>query len=535
MKKILFIFSISTFFLSTSIGIAQSGVVNKMIEPFFGFGWDIDNSSTAQSLPNDRFGETLINGDFNGDGFPDLAIGAPNRDIFAADVGLVIVLYGNQLGLTNVNSSIITTSTQIEADSEFFGKSLASGDFNNDGYDDLAIGAPGKHFTNPISMVEFENTGAIYIHYGSASGVTATGQFIDADENDELTSDRQEFAEFGHALTSGDYDGDGFDDLVVSAPGQSILVDQPFGDPETNAGIIFIYYGGQINSANMGLNSEIRDTLFQSSPNVQGTSESNDLFGYSLATGDFNNNGFDDLAIGVPFEGIEPIPVAGLVQVFYGNNLGLINDDQIYQQDDMIGAATEAGDLFGLALAVGDINGDSIDDLLIGAPLEDIANITDAGVAHYLPGTSIGLDPANSVTFSQETPGIFGVAETDDRFGLSLLATDLNADGFDEVIVGVPFEENNGVDSGFIHTIPGLNTGLDFAESSFIAGENANDNFGHSFATSENYVGPSLIISMPGSESFDNDLDSGAIIESFYLNPDIIHKDGFDFNFSKDL
>ncbi len=533
MNKFLFIFSISTLCLSCSIGFAQFSEINKSVEPYLGTGWDIDNASTAQSLPNDRFGETLINGDFNGDGFPDLAIGAPNRDFFAADVGIVIVLYGDQLGLSSVNSSIITTSTQIEAANEFFGKSLTSGDFNNDGYDDLAIGAPGKHFINPISMVEFEDTGAIYIHYGSASGIATTGQFIDADENAELSSDRQEFAEFGHALTSGDYDGDGFDDLVVSAPGQSILVDLPFGDPETDAGMIFIYYGGQISSGNMGLSSAIRDTLFQSSPNVQGTSETNDLFGYSLASGDFNNNGFDDLAIGVPFEGIEPIPVAGLVQVFYGNNLGLINDDQIWQQSDMAAAATEAGDLFGFALAVGDINGDGNDDLLIGAPLEDLANIIDAGAAHYLPGSAIGLDDTISETFSQETSDIFGVAETNDRFGLSLLVTDLNADGFAEVVVGVPFEENNGVDSGFVHTIPGLNTGLDFAESSFLAGENGNDNFGFSFAASENYYGPSLIVSMPGYESLDNDLDSGAVLEAFYLNPDIIFKDGFDFSFKK--
>ncbi|MEZ5473328.1 MAG: FG-GAP repeat protein, partial [Marinicella sp.] len=210
-----------------------------------------------------------------------------------------------------------------------------------------------------------------------------------------------------------------------------------------------------------------------------------------------------------------------------------IDDDQIWEQSDITGALTESIDVFGFSLAVGDINGDGNDDLLIGAPFEDLGNIVDAGAAHYIPGSGIGLTTTGSLTFSQQTAGIFGTAETNDRFGYSLGVADLNVDGLAEAIVGVPFETNNGSESGFIHVLPGLSTGIDFAESSYLEGEQAGDNFGFAINQSENYFGPSLVVSASGKTSGDGDIDAGSVSEIFYLNPDIIFKDGFEFNLGK--
>ncbi|MCB1581426.1 MAG: FG-GAP repeat protein [Xanthomonadales bacterium] len=497
----------------------------KTIDPYFGQYWDMDLAAAGsnESQPGDRLGESLSSGDFNGDGYPDLAIGSPKRNLFVNDAGAVLILYGNQSGATNT-SSVLQFSNVVQ-EGEQFGTSLISGDFNNDGYDDLVVGAPYKDFTNQANVV-FEDTGAVYVYYGSSIGLSNTGLFIDADDNQQIGTDRQAFAEFGFALASGDFNGDDFDDLVVSAPGQNF-------NQASNAGAIFIYYGGQVSSPLMGLDPLIRDSISQSSPNVSGSSETGDLFGFSLAAGDFNNNGYDDLAIGVPYETVGNLTWAGLVQVFYGNSLGLIDDDQIWEQSDITGALTESIDVFGFSLAVGDINGDGNDDLLIGAPFEDLGNIVDAGAAHYIPGSGIGLTTTGSLTFSQQTAGIFGTAETNDRFGYSLGVADLNVDGFAEAIVGVPFETNNGSESGFIHVLPGLSTGIDFAESSYLEGEQAGDNFGFAINQSENYFGPSLVVSASGKTSGDGDIDAGSVSEIFYLNPDIIFKDGFEFNLGK--
>jgi hypothetical protein len=121
----------------------------------------------------DRFGSALAAGDFNNDRFTDLAAGASGEDIAVnlgnPDAGAVSVLYGSADGLTRAGGQLFTQpGSDIRAD-EQFGFALAAGDFDNDGFADLAAGAPGEAVGND------SGTGAVSVLAGSPAGLTATG------------------------------------------------------------------------------------------------------------------------------------------------------------------------------------------------------------------------------------------------------------------------------------------------------------------------------------------------------------------------
>ena len=146
--------------------------------------------------------------------------------------------------------------------------------------------------------------------------------------------------------------------------------------------------------------------------------------------GDFDNDGFDDLAIGVPYEDIGSIEDAGAVNVLYGTATGLSSSyDQIWHQDSPgIVEQSQTGDRFGQVLAVGDFNRDGYDDLAIGVPMEDVGTIVDAGVVSVLYGSSSRLTARGNEYWHQNVSGVEGADETGDRFGWSLAAGDFDND-----------------------------------------------------------------------------------------------------------
>jgi len=147
-------------------------------------------------------------------------------------------------------------------------------------------------------------------------------------------------------------------------------------------------------------------------------------------SGDFNNDGFADLAIGAPGDD----GAAGAVNVIYGDILGLSTShvgDQLWTQDSpgVFGIA-EAGDNFGYAVAVGNFDDDAYDDLAIGVPYEN-NDATNAGQVQIIYGSSSGLTATARADqrFLQGSDGVDGLAENDDHFGLALATGDLNGDG----------------------------------------------------------------------------------------------------------
>ncbi|HKU48522.1 MAG TPA: FG-GAP repeat protein, partial [Nitrososphaera sp.] len=231
------------------------------------------------------------NGDFDGDGFDDLAIGVPFENVgTVADSGAVNVLYGGAAGISSAGDQFWTqNSAGIENSADpgdVFGWTVAAGDFDSDGFDDLAIGIPGEDVGGELVA------GAVAVIYGTSSGLSSAGDQFWTQGNAEIEGDEDAFDNFGRSLAVGDFDGDGFDDLAIGVPFETV------GTVE-DGGAVNVLYGG-----NSGLSGNGDQLWTQDSAGVNDAAEDSDFFGTALTAGDFDNDGKDDLAIGVPMEDI---------------------------------------------------------------------------------------------------------------------------------------------------------------------------------------------------------------------------------------
>lgn len=207
-----------------------------------------------------------------------------------------------------------------------------------------------------------------------------------------------------------DFDNDGVVDLAV---GESF---EDVGSVGA-AGAVNVLYG----SAG-GLTGAGSQLFSQDSPGVVGTAERGDQFGSALAAGDFDNDGFADLAVGVVHEGVGAAIGAGAVNVLYGSAGGLTGsgNQQFWQGAGGVAGTAESGDAFGWSLATGDFDNDGLADLAVGVPFEDIGAIDGAGAVNVVYGSADGLTAAGDQQFWQGASGVAGTAETFDTFGFAL-------------------------------------------------------------------------------------------------------------------
>ena len=326
-------------------------------------------------------------GDVNRDGFGDIIVGARLYDNVQIDEGRAFVYLGSASGL----GSTPAWTAEPDQAGALFGSSVASaGDVNGDGYGDVIVGAPS--FDTPVNVDE----GRAFVYLGSATGLS-TSPWWSAGSN--LFS-----SAYGASVArAGDVNGDGFGDIIVGAP----LYDNA-GFPDE--GRVFVYLGPLFDPNSPGTTNPIW-TFDSNKTQAQ--------LGYSVAgAGDVNGDGFADVIIGAPFLG------SGQVFVFNGSAAGPS------LSPDWNAKINKSPAEFGSSVAgAGDVNGDGIADIVVGAPRTGSNSTAGQGSVRVYYGSRMGL--ANTPAFSIQG------AQANALFGGSVAsAGDVNRDGLADFIVG---------------------------------------------------------------------------------------------------
>ncbi|MEW2164195.1 FG-GAP-like repeat-containing protein [Streptomyces sp. NPDC007084] len=409
--------------------------------------------------------------DFNGDGYRDLATGAPGAVAGGkAKAGAVVVSYGSASGISAARHKTTSQSSSgvpgASETSDRFGTALAHGDLNRDGYGDLVVGTPQEDVSGDV------DGGSVTILWGGASGLS--GGTTVSDPN-PAGHDR-----FGQSLAVGDFTGDGKADLAVGSTGKDVWIFKGgFTKSGGAAGKLRLdariesgaYPKGAVRLAAGDFDGDGADDV------VVGSSAGNFVYrggpagpvfqteaggGYAgaLTAGDFDRDGHDDLVVGtdsVPV--LDPTAKGGYVTVFYGGAAGVDPArTAVFTQDTPgVPGTDESDDSFGGALAAGDVDGDRYPDLAVGAAFESIGSATHAGNVWVLRGGASGLKATGAQSFNQGTAGVPGANESSDLFGDALHLADHDKDGRADLSVGAGGENS---DDGAVWVLRGAAGGI---------------------------------------------------------------------------
>jgi hypothetical protein len=319
-------------------------------------------------------------------------------------------------------------------------------DVDGDGRDDMPVSAPGEDVNG------VRDSGSVFLFTSFPATDTSREVMLPTFRifGEGARGDR-----VGESMTCADFNADGFGDLVVGSPFADL--DLP-GGPRRQAGYLQVFYGSPTGFGGATLPPR---PFYQSARGITGTSARGDVFAFDLAWCDFDRDGFNDLAVGVPGEDVRRVRDAGAVHIIYGSRRGLSNRDQVIHQGLGRADRLERDDFFGEYVTGDDFNGDGYCDLAVGVPSEDLDGVFDAGAVHIFQGGPRGVTSRDRLIHRGQRD-VAGRLGTGDRFGAPIAISGLNpGSGGVDLVVGVPGHDvGRQTDAGAIQTLIGTPRGL---------------------------------------------------------------------------
>ena len=408
-------------------------------------GWENCAMSRSASEANyhfigenedDRLGTTItFAGDVDGDGLDDILIGARPYDYAAA--GTVYLFLGSSLGSDGAIDLSAADYTFIpENPAESFGYALAAaGDVDGDGLDDLLFGARSNNSG-------YSNAGAVYLIRGSSLGIDPIIDMEDADI--KFISDNYENWLGENVSSAGDVDGDGLDDILIGTLGS--------------------YYDGAL----LFLSTNIYDGVIDINSADYTFPDRSSMI---VPAGDVDGDGLDDFMIGNAYDS-NYVSNGGSVGLFLGSSLGTEYTLPISEADYIFYTSTGWAQIGGVISSAGDVDGDGLDDLLIG--------YSDYSGAFLFYGASLATSTTHEIPMEDADHILYGDTSVGRRVAA---AGDIDGDGLDDILVSESSNDQGGSNAGAVHLVLahtlGNNVEQSLQASSYqIVGENNSDYLG---------------------------------------------------------